>query len=75
MSNGNICIIEDEKDILNTLKTFLEAEDYAVEAYYNAEDFYKSFSSNFRGLYLVDWNLPGEPGINIISKIREKDKF
>lgn len=75
MSSGNICIVEDEKDIVDALKTFLEAQNYNVENYYSAEEFYKNLNPEFRGLYLIDWNLPGEPGINIISKIRERDKF
>jgi two-component system alkaline phosphatase synthesis response regulator PhoP len=75
MNSGNICIIEDEKDIVDALTTFLEAQDFSVISFNNAEDFYSSAPKDFNGLYLVDWNLPGEPGINIITKIRETNKF
>ena len=75
MSSGNICIIEDEKDIVDALTTFLEAQDFNVISFNNAEEFYSHVPRDFNGLYLVDWNLPGEPGINIISKIRESNKF
>lgn len=71
---GKICIIEDEKDIADTLVDFFRSQNYEVTFYYNAEEFYNHFNPDFRGLYLVDWNLPGEPGINIISKIRAEDK-
>lgn len=74
MGHGQVCVIEDETDILEALKSFLEAHDYEVYCYHSAESFYQKGDSKFRGVYLVDWNLPGEPGINIISKIRENDK-
>jgi two-component system OmpR family response regulator len=35
--------------------------------------FFQSFDSDFKGLYLVDWNLPDRPGTEIISFIREND--
>ncbi len=74
-SLGNICIIEDEKDIAEALKVYFEGFGYHIKNYSSAEDFYLNRSQNFKGLYLVDWNLPGDPGINIIEKIREEDKF
>lgn len=75
MSLGNICIIEDEKDIVEALTTFLVSQDYEVMSFNSAEEFYQSDSESFTGLYLVDWNLPGESGVNIISNIRKYDKI
>lgn len=73
--NSRVCIIEDEPEINEALKSYLEDANYKVESYFSAEQFYEGIDSGFRGVFLVDWNLPGEPGINIVSKIREKDKF
>ncbi len=75
MELGRICIIEDEKDIVEALTTFLEAQNYSVISFNNAEDFHKNIKKDFKGLYIVDWNLPGDPGIKIIEKIRETDKY
>ena len=75
MDNINkICIIEDEVDIVETMTLYFESEGYDAISFNSAEEFYKSAPDNFKGLYLVDWNLPGEPGINIITNIRVKDK-
>jgi DNA-binding response OmpR family regulator len=71
---NTICIIEDEVDIVETLTTYFENEKYNVISFNSAEEFYSKGPSDFKGLYLVDWNLPGEPGINIITNIRVKDK-
>lgn len=73
--NNWICIIEDEPEINEALTTYLENANYRVESFLSAEQFYENSDPKFRGVFLVDWNLPGEPGINIVAKIREKDKY
>lgn len=70
----NICVIEDEADIADSIKTFFEVNDFRVILFQNAEDFYQEVPSEFKGIYLVDWNLPGAQGIDIIKKIRQTDK-
>lgn len=75
MSLGDICIIEDEEEIVEALTTFLESHEYKVISFNNAEDFNNDINPDFKGLYLVDWNLPGEPGISIVSSIRSRDKY
>lgn len=76
MENVNsVCIIEDENEIVETMTTFLENRGFKVFSFESAELFYANAPKDFKGLYLVDWNLPGEPGIEIISKIRMTDKI
>lgn len=74
-SINTICIIEDEKDIVEAMTAYFENENLNVISFNSAEDFYEHSPSDFKGLYMVDWNLPGEPGIDIVSKIRVKDKI
>ena len=74
MSRGSICIVEDEQGVLETLVSYFNEAGFSAQGYSCAEDFFKNRETDFRGLYLIDWNLPGEPGINIVSKIRENDK-
>lgn len=70
----NICVIEDEIDIAESIKLFFETEDFSVILFQNAEDFYRDIPADYKGIYLVDWNLPGAQGIDIIKKIRLRDK-
>ncbi len=70
----NICVIEDEVDIADSIKFYFEANDFKVLLFQNAEDFYQDISDDFKGIYLVDWNLPGAQGIDIIKRIRQTDK-
>lgn len=71
----NICVIEDETDIAESMKIYFETHGFDVMLFQNAEDFYKEIPETFKGIYLVDWNLPGDQGIDIIKNIRTKDKI
>lgn len=72
----NICVIEDEQDIRESVKEFFEENEYKVFDYSSAEDFYQNqLSEDFCGVYLLDWTLPGDSGIDIVKKIRTQDKI
>lgn len=71
----NICVIEDEPDLVEALTEYLQLADYNVVSFSSAEAFFENSDPDFKGLYLVDWNLPGAPGTKIVEKIREKNKF
>lgn len=71
----DICIVEDEPDLVEALTEYLEMADYNVTSFYSAEEFFEKSDPKYNGLYLVDWNLPGEPGIKIVESIRENNKF
>ena len=71
----SVVIIEDEKDIVEILKFILEKNQFEVTAFLSAEEFFSWSSRPDQSLYLVDWNLPGIKGIDIIKTIRLKDKL
>lgn len=75
MTSINICIIEDEPEILETLKSFFELKGHHVFDFESAEAFDEFYDQDFQGLYLVDWNLPGKNGIELIRDIRKKDNM
>ena len=71
----SIVIIEDEKDIVESLKYLLEKNEFEVSAFLSAEEFFSSKNRPDHCVYLVDWNLPGIKGLDIIKTIRLKDKI
>lgn len=73
--NKNVVIIEDELEIIEALKYLLEKNGYSVQGYSSAEDFFSAKSRPDHCVYLVDWNLPGIKGIDIVKTIRLKDKL
>jgi len=71
----SVTIIEDEKEIGESLAIFLRSKNFEVSHYLSAEEFFSDRTTATNGIYLVDWNLPGIKGIDIIRTIRTRDKF
>lgn len=70
-----ITIIEDEKEIVESLKYLLEKNHFTVYSFVSAEDFFSTKSRPEHSVFLIDWNLPGIKGIDIVRTIRLKDKI
>lgn len=71
-----VTIIEDEKEIGESLADFLSDREYEVKHYLSAEEFFSDRSNvSPECIYLIDWNLPGIKGIDIIKTIRTRDKL
>ncbi|MBY0517677.1 MAG: response regulator transcription factor [Bacteriovoracaceae bacterium] len=70
-----VSIIEDEQEIGESLSMFLRSKKFDVKHYLSAEDFFSDRSAEPQAIYLVDWNLPGIKGIDIIKTIRKRDKL
>lgn len=70
-----VVVIEDEIEISHAICEHLESHGFVPKSYNDAESFYADQSKPLRAIYLVDWNLPGVNGIDVIKKLREGDKF
>lgn len=67
-----IALVEDEKDLNNLIKTYLEKEGYNVVSYYDGETAINSISSEI-DLWILDIMLGDSvSGYDIIKKIREE---
>ena len=67
-----IALVEDEKDLNNLIKTYLEKEGYNVVSYYDGESAIKNISNNI-DLWILDIMLGDNiSGYDIIKKIREE---
>ncbi len=75
MEIGKICIIEDDQSTSEILLEFFTEKNYLVTTFGSAEEFYPKLDAEFRGLYLIDRNLPGDSGLEIIKRIRSVDKI
>lgn len=69
-----VTIIEDEKEIADLIMGFLVKNNFDVRYYENAES-YLSVPALDVSIYLIDWNLPGIKGTDLIRSIRYKDKY
>ncbi|MCB0836917.1 MAG: response regulator transcription factor [Bacteroidetes bacterium] len=67
-----ILIIEDESGIANFVKQGLEEEAYSVDVANNGTVGLDWALANDYDLLLVDWMLPGKPGIDIVKEFRQE---
>lgn len=71
--NKNILIIDDEKNIRMTLEKSLTNEGYEVDSAINGENGLEKLKENEYPVILLDMNLPGINGIEVLRKINELD--
>ncbi len=68
-----IALVEDEKDLNNLIRTYLEKEGYNVVSYYDGESAINNISNNI-DLWILDIMLGDNiSGYDIIKKIREEN--
>lgn len=68
-----ICFVEDEENLNNLIKSYLEREDYEVVNFYNGEDVMDYIGTETVHLWILDIMLGDSiSGYDLIKKIREK---
>ena len=73
MSKGRILIIDDDKDINNLFKLFLEYDGYNVDAFTDPIDALYSFRKNAYDLVLLDLKMPKMNGMLLYEKLQNID--
>ena len=69
----NIALVEDEKDLNDLIKAYLEKEGYNVTSYYNGDTAIKDSNKDYH-LWILDIMLGDDiSGYDIIKKIRENN--
>ncbi len=75
MAERKLLIIDDEENIRKMLKRSLEVEDYQIELALNGEEGLQKAKENDFDLILLDLNLPGMDGIEVLENLREEDNL
>ena len=68
----NILVVEDEKKVAKAIKDGLEREGFSAAVAANGEDGFFRLNSGKFDLVILDLNLPGRDGIEILRTIRHK---
>ena len=66
-----IYLADDEKNIRNLVKAFLEKENYIVEAFETGDMLFEAFGKKECDLVILDIMMPGNNGLIICTKLRE----
>lgn len=69
----NVCVIEDEKNILRLVEYDLKHAGFVVDSFDNGLQAKQSIVDKGYDVYVIDWMLPQVSGIELVSLIREKD--
>ncbi|MFG6393213.1 MAG: VanR-ABDEGLN family response regulator transcription factor [Lachnospiraceae bacterium] len=70
--NGNILVVDDEKEIADLVEVYLINDGYKVFKFYNGADALKCINETDIDLAILDVMLPDIDGFHICQKIREK---
>jgi len=66
-----ILLLEDDLILHESLKIYLEMEDFEISSAFNAQDVYDITFENSFDLYIFDVNLVGENGFEILKSLRD----
>ncbi len=69
-----ILLVDDEADIIFTMKDILEEEGFKVDTFNDPTIALESYRSNFYDLVILDIKMPKMDGFELYTKIREKDR-
>lgn len=67
--NGKLLIVDDEKGIVDMLKSYFEKRSFLVYTAYNGEEALRQ-ASHSPDMILLDINMPGMDGLAVCEKIR-----
>ncbi|MBI4656975.1 MAG: response regulator [Elusimicrobia bacterium] len=70
-----ILIIDDEEDFHRVLKRILEPQGYKTLSSLSAEEALRMLEALTPNLAIIDWNLPGKTGLELVRMIRQMEKF
>lgn len=72
MSNEySIYLVEDEQDLAQVLRAYMEKEGWSVSVFHNGEEALKQSEGNTPHLWILDIMLPGMDGYEIIKEIKK----
>lgn len=70
---ASILIVDDEKDLLATLKEYLDLKGYQVTTCSNGNDAIREYKDKKHQIIIVDMKMPGINGVELIKTIKNMD--
>ena len=71
MANGNILVVDDEKNICRTVCMVLQGEDYEVDSAFSAEEGLELLNAHNYDVMLVDVQMTGMSGLEMLEHVRQ----
>jgi DNA-binding response OmpR family regulator len=67
---AKLLLVEDNEDLADTIEAELLLERHTVDKFHNGLDGLEALRSTVYDVVILDWDLPGMPGIKILSTFR-----
>lgn len=68
---ANILVVEDDEDLLSTMMEWLSFHDHVVDGASNGPQALSKMMEGRFDLVILDWQLPGMSGIDVVSSYRQ----
>jgi DNA-binding response OmpR family regulator len=65
-----LAVVDDDRDVTSHLSAALAADGLSVDVFSNGAAFRTAFARDTYDAVLIDWNMPGETGIDIVKWAR-----
>lgn len=72
MKKAKILLLEDDLNLNETIKEYLEDEGFEVDAAYDSDEAFEKIYENSYDILLLDVMVPGENGFEILKKIEKE---
>ena len=69
---ANITLVDDDENIVESLKVFFEAEGYQVRAYHDGAAAFAGLSENPPDIAILDVKMPKMDGMELLRRLRQK---
>ena len=70
-----ILVVDDEEDFHRVIRRVLEPEGYKVVSSLSAEEAMRLLDAAVPDLAILDWNLPGMTGLELVKTLRQNPRF
>lgn len=65
-----VVVLDDDAALLSSLEFALEMEGYSIKAYHSTEDLLAEVDPPNTGCLILDYNLPGTNGLDVLQTLR-----
>lgn len=72
---STVLIIDDDRDLCETLTDFLEIQGHQVQSVYTVSDSFRVLARIQPDVVLLDMNLPGGSGVLVLSFVRKLSRL